>query len=111
MSAAWQEYERVHANRRNLIIHLLAVPLFDAAFLLALFSLAQQNWIVAAVSVVAAFGAMAVQGFGHSKERIEPRPFSGPLDFLRRWFTEQYFRFPAFVITGRWWRQYKAADD
>ncbi len=46
MFADWSDYERVHADRRNLLIHLLA---------------------------------------------------------------EQYFTFPVFVITGRWWRQYMTA--
>jgi hypothetical protein len=49
-----------------------------------------------------------LQGFGHAREANEPKPFTGLLDFLRRWLAEQYFTFPVFVITGRWWRQYMA---
>ncbi len=109
MFVDWSDYERVHANRRNLLIHLLAVPLFDIAFPVALISVARGEWIPAAVSVLAAIGSMALQALGHSKEANEAKPFNGPLNFLQRWLAEQYFKFPVFVITGRWWRQYIAA--
>ena len=52
--------------------------------------------------------AMALQGRGHRHEAEPPRPFSGALNFLRRWFTEQFVVFPMFVLSGRWWRQYRA---
>jgi len=105
----WSDYEQGHADRRNLCIHLLAVPLFDMAFPALLILLARAEFIPAIVSLLVAIGGMASQGFGHSKESIEPKPFKGPFDFLKRWFSEQYFKFPAFVLTGRWWRQYQAA--
>lgn len=109
MPQDWSDYERVHANRRNLRIHLLAVPLFDISFAAALIFLASANFLAAIISFLAAFVSMILQGIGHSKEAIEPRPFEGPLDFLQRWFAEQYFTFPMFVLAGRWLRQYKAA--
>ncbi len=105
----WSDYERVHANRRNLLIHLLAVPLFDIALPVAVISIARGEWILAVVSVLAAIGSMALQRLGHSKEANEAKRFNGPLDFLQRWLSEQYFKFPVFVITGRWWRQYITA--
>ncbi len=111
MFVDWSDYERVHADRRNLLIHLLAVPLFDIAFLVALISIAQGEWILAVASVIAAIGSMVLQGFGHSKEAIQAKPFTGPLNFLQRWFSEQYFKFPVFAVTGRWWRQYTAAGN
>ncbi|MFQ6004687.1 MAG: terminase [Woeseia sp.] len=108
MSVDWCDYERVHADRRNLIIHLLAVPLFDIAFPAAVIVLVQRAWLLSAVSILVAIATIIAQGLGHSKERVEPRPFTGPLDFLKRWFSEQYFKFPAFVLTGRWWGQYES---
>ena len=108
MSVDWGDYERVHADRRNLRIHLFAVPLFDIAFPIGLIFLALGEFILVAVSILLAIGSMALQKIGHSIEVIEARPFSGPLNFLQRWFSEQYFRFPMFVITGRWLRSYKA---
>ena len=109
MFVDWCDYKRVHADRRNLLIHLLAVPLFDVAFLFALISIARGDWLLAAVSVLAAIGGTVLQGLGHAKEANQPKPFTGLLDFLRRWLAEQYFTFPVFVITGRWWRQYMTA--
>lgn len=108
MAVDWSDYQRVHANRRNLRIHLFAVPLFDIAFLAGLIFLAMGDLAFAALSLLAAVGSMLLQKLGHGKEAIEPTPFGGPLDFLRRWFSEQYYKFPMFVISGRWWRQYRA---
>ncbi len=109
MFVDWSDYERVHADRRNLLIHLLAVPLFDIALLVALMSIARGEWILAVVSVLAVVGSTVLQGFGHAREANEPKPFTGLFDFLRRWLAEQYFMFAVFVITGRWWRQYMTA--
>ncbi len=109
MFVDWSDYERVHADRRNLLIHLPAVPLFDIALLVALISIARGEWILAAIFVLAAIGSTILQGIGHAKEANQPKPFSSPFNFLQRWLMEQYFTFPVFVITGRWWRQYMAA--
>jgi len=106
----WSDYEPVHADRRNLRIHLIAVPLFDIGFIAALTFLARADFISAIVSLLVAFGSMVSQAKGHAKEAIAPRPFKGLPDFLKRWFSEQYLIFPLFVLSGRWWRQYQAAD-
>jgi hypothetical protein len=105
----WVEYGRVHTSRTNLLIHIIAVPLFIAAFVSLIKYVVRSEWTAAAILVVIAVFAMALQGRGHKKEPNPPRPFSGPLNFLRRWFTEQFFIFPAFVLSGRWWRHYMAA--
>jgi len=109
MFVDWSDYERVHADRRNLLIHLPVVPLFDIALLVALISIARGEWNLAAVSVLVVVGSTVLQGIGHAKEANQPKPFTSPLNFLQRWLAEQYFIFPVFVITGRWWRQYMTA--
>ena len=109
MRSVWGDYEQVHADRRNLRIHMFAVPLFGIAFPATLLFLISGDYLLAGFSLIAAIGSMILQGIGHSKETIPPLPFKGPLDFLKRWFSEQYFRFPLFVLSGRWWRQYQAA--
>lgn len=111
MRIDWSEYSRVHAGRSNLLIHLLAVPLFAGSFLTLVYHAVRGDWISALVAIVVAIGAMAMQGRGHRGEAEAPRPFSGPADFVSRWFTEQFYIFPAFVLSGRWWRQYRAAGD
>ena len=110
MPLDWSDYEQVHADRRNLCIHLFAVPLFAIAFPATVVLLAQADFILATASLLVAIGSMVSQGIGHGKESIQPKRFKGPLDFVRRWFSEQYFRFPLFVVSGRWWRQYQTAD-
>jgi hypothetical protein len=88
---------------------LLAVPLFAIALPTALILLAKAEYIPAIASLLVTIASLVAQGVGHAKESVPPRPFKGPGDFLKRWFSEQYFIFPAFVLTGRWWRQYQAA--
>ena len=109
MSPDWNDYEPVHADRRNLCIHLIAVPLFAIALPAALILLARAELIPAILSLPLVLASMVFQGVGHAKESVPPRPFKGPPDFLKRWFSEQYFIFPLFVLTGRWWRQFQAA--
>lgn len=107
----WSEYDRVHASRANLLIHLIAVPLFIAAFVSLIKFLLQGDWLSAAFALGMALLAMALQGNGHKREAQSPRPFAGPGDFLRRWFTEQFVVFPVFFVSGRWGRQFRATRD
>jgi len=103
----WADYQRVHSTRVNLLLHLVAVPLFATAFILSLIYVVRREYLVAGLSLVVAIGAMALQGRGHKLEAEVPRPFSSPLNFMRRWFTEQFLVFPLFFVSGRWWRQYR----
>ena len=50
-----------------------------------------------------------LQGWGHAREVNAPVPFSGPGNFLRRWFLEQIVIFPLFLLTGRWRRPFNGA--
>lgn len=105
----WTSYLRVHGDRRNLVIHVFAVPLFVGAFLFLIFFLVRGAFLFAGTALFAAFVAMALQGRGHALEAHAPEPFAGPGNFLRRWFTEQFLVFPMFLVTGRWWHQFKAS--
>lgn len=109
MKIDWTEYLRVHASRTNLLIHLFAVPLFIASAFSLVKYVVRGDWVSAAVVAACAVLAMALQARAHRAEPNRPRPFSGPLNFLRRWFNEQFVIFPMFLFTGRWWRQWKAA--
>jgi hypothetical protein len=111
MSIDWSEYGRVHSSKANLLIHLIAVPLFIASFLSAIKYVFRGDWFSVAIVVVVAIAAMALQGNGHKKEPESPRPFSGPANFLRRWFSEQFVIFPLFVLSGRWWEQFQSAEN
>jgi hypothetical protein len=105
----WPEYCRVHSRRANLLIHLFAVPLFVAAVASLIGFILRGDLVSAVIALAFAFLAMAAQGRGHKTETTPPRPFRGPANFLRRWFTEQFVIFPLFFFTGRWWRQWNCA--
>ena len=110
MQPDWSDYLRVHADRSNLLIHIFAVPLFIAAFPALLLAAAAGRWSLAFAAGAAALFAMAMQGRGHRLETKPPRPFTGPGNFLRRWFTEQFVIFPLFVFSGRWLQQYRRLE-
>jgi hypothetical protein len=99
-----EHYARGHADRGNLLIHLLAVPLFIAAAFLLAAALVQARWLAAAGWLAGIGLSLALQAIGHQRERLPPEPFSGPLDFLARILAEQFYRFPRLLLSGRWLR-------
>ena len=103
----WQNYARVHSDRRNLVIHALAVPLFVAASITLVGCLVSGNYPIAFAALFVALTSMLLQGRGHALEVHAPEPFSGPGNFLKRWFREQFFIFPVFLLSGRWQRQFR----
>lgn len=111
MQIDWSEYSRVHAHRTNLVIHLFSVPLFVGSFISLLLYLANGDWVSGVIVVALCFVALALQALGHRLEHEDPRPFSSFLNFLRRWFTEQFLIFPVFLLSGRWWNQISASTN
>jgi len=102
-------YPRVHATRANLLIHIVAVPVFDLAIVGAVASLAMRSWVAAAGGVVVAVTAFAAEARGHAVEPQAPAPFTGPASAVQRIFAEQFITFPRFVLTGGWARALAAA--
>ncbi len=98
---AWQyrHYPEFHGDRRNLVIHVLTVPLFQWGSLLLTAPLWGPWWLVF-VGLGSMVTAMALQGRGHGLEKNPPVPFAGPLDVLVRIFAEQWLAFPRWFITG-----------
>ena len=109
MQPDWADYYRVHASRRNLIIHLVAVPIFIVSFPCFVVAIVRVEPASAAVAFAGMLLALVLQGAGHRLEANAPRDFANAGDFLRRWFTEQYVTFPLFVLSGRWFTQFRAA--
>lgn len=99
---AWQlaNYPLNHADRRNLVIHLVTVPMFMAGTLGAVIGLASASWPTALAGLAALPLAVALQGRGHALEPEPPLPFRGPLDVLGRIVAEQWVTFPRFVVSG-----------
>jgi phage terminase small subunit len=48
-----------------------------------------------------------LQGRGHKLEAAQPEPFSDRKDAIGRLLVEQFITFPRFVLSGRWWRNWR----
>jgi len=99
----WDGYVNYHLSRVNLLIHIIAVPLFILGAVSSLLALVNFNFGILIISILLMAVSIGVQGFGHAKEKLPAVPFSGPLNTLTRIFLEQLFTFPKFVISGRWY--------
>lgn len=98
----WEGYAKYHQSRTNLLIHIVAVPLFLIGTIALVASLFQLSLMLLAIAVGGIVVAVALQGRGHRLEALPPEPFSGPLNFASRLFFEQWVTFPRFVISGAW---------
>jgi hypothetical protein len=103
-----QDYTRVHSGRSNLLIHLVAVPLFVTTTIGLVLSLFNGNLLLAGKFALGPAIAMVLQGVGHRLETNPPEPFTGPANVLMRIFTEQFRTFPLFVLSGGWLRAWQA---
>ena len=100
----WDGYPRFHRSRANLLIHIVAVPVFMLGNVGLIVTLLRGAWPLAVLSLVAMVVSMAVQGRGHKMEQVPPEPFTGPANALSRIFLEQWVTFPRFVLSGKWFR-------
>jgi uncharacterized membrane protein YGL010W len=100
----WRGYSRNHRDGANLLLHMVAVPAFIAGTAAAAVQVLQRQWFGAALALVIAVVAFALQGVGHRRERVAPEPFAGPGDFVARVLAEQFITFPRFVLAGQWAR-------
>jgi hypothetical protein len=105
----WQGYPRYHGSRANLLIHIVAVPLFLACNLALLPALWRGAWPLVLAALAGMGASIALQGRGHRMEAVPPEPFTGPGQAVARLFFEQWLTFPRFVLSGGWWRALAAA--
>jgi hypothetical protein len=98
----WAGYGAAHRNRANLLIHIVAVPLFMAATLLAVYALVRFSLPALFWAALCFLVSLILQGRGHKLEAKAPEPFKGGSDFILRLFAEQWITFPRFVLTGGW---------
>ncbi len=103
---AWRETPPVHRNARNLAIHIVAVPLFVLGHVLLLGGVLASGWFAGA-GLLCIVVSIAAQGFGHSLEQQQVHSFTGPRDFLRRLYAEQFCNFWRFLFTGNWYSSFK----
>ncbi|ATB26721.1 terminase [Melittangium boletus] len=106
----WKLYAGNHAERRNLLLHGVSVPVFQLGTVLLVASpFTGLAW--ALPGIAAMVGAVAVQGRGHRRETTPPVPFQGPLDVFARIFLEQWVTFPRFVLSGGFARAWRATSS
>lgn len=102
--AAWQwaDYGRYHQSRANLLVHIVAVPLFLLGNVTVLAGLVVlSGWVMLSGLALSAL-AFAVQGAGHKGEPVPSVPFTGPANVAGRILVEQWVTFPRFVLSGQW---------
>ena len=107
---AWSETPPVHKRTANLLIHILAVPLFVVGHVLFVVGIFSNNslLIVALGCVVVSLG---LQSLGHSLEKVKPPPFDGARDFVRRLYAEQFCNFWRFLFSGQWYASLRGRND
>jgi len=100
----WNDYASYHQSRANLLIHIVAVPLFWLGTLGLIGSVIEGSRLMAIGSPVLMVVSMILQGRGHAMEENPPVPFSSAANAISRIFLEQWVNFPRFVLSGAWLR-------
>lgn len=107
----WDGYLRYQRAHANLIIHILAVPLFLAGNMTLVVALLRTSALGAAIGSVCLVVSMVLQGLGHRLEKSSPEPFTGAGNAVARILMEQRVTFPRFVLSGRWTRALRTPAD
>ena len=105
----WSDYARRHRSRSNLIIHIIAVPLFWIGAIGFVYHLLFSGLIFALSGALLMGASLFAQGKGHEAEAEHPEPFQGAWDFACRVGAEQFITFPRFVVSGAWYRNLRKA--
>lgn len=109
LQSQWSDYAERHRDRVNLIIHIVAVPLFWIGTWHALTAVLFAGLFYALGGVALIAVSLFAQGIGHDREAIQPQPFENAWNFVQRIVAEQFVSFPRFVFSGGWWRNLNAA--
>ncbi|UVM52228.1 MULTISPECIES: terminase [unclassified Pseudomonas] len=103
----WRAYPHNHQHPTNLVLHLIAVPLFIVAFLLMVSGVFSLDLASVAIGVIGLLAALGLQRHGHSLEAQASEPFSDRKDAVSRLLVEQFLTFPRFFFSGGWWRAWR----
>src|SRR5262249_37536287 len=82
----WRGYRAAHQNEVNLVLHIVAVPIFMSATLLAGYALVRLSWLALLAATFCFLISLIMQGRGHKLEVTQPEPFKGVFDFILRLF-------------------------
>jgi hypothetical protein len=107
---AWRETPPVHRDRTNLVIHLVAVPLFVAGHVLIGVGVAILSGWAVTLGLGSILMSLLLQKHGHALERMEIHAFTGTRDFIRRLYAEQFCNFWRFLFSGQWYASYRRTE-
>jgi hypothetical protein len=108
VSWAWKETLPVHKNGTNLLIHLVAVPLFVLGHVLLVVGIFSNPWLLVA-ALLCIVVSLVAQKVGHALEGNQVPPFAGAGDFLRRLYAEQFYNFWRFLFSGQLYASFQAS--
>lgn len=104
LETQWAGYAERHQDRVNLILHIVAVPLFWWGAIDVLGSILFSGLFAAFDGLLLIVVSVFLQGLGHDREAVAPEPWAGAWVFAQRLVAEQFVNFPRYVIAGTWWR-------
>jgi len=107
-SRSTPDYATTHRHPTNLLLHLIAVPLFIVASLLLLGGLLGASLLPVVLGLIGLVAALALQRHGHKRE--EQRA-AADQECLQELLLEQFVTFPRFIFSGAWWRAWKRRGD
>ena len=107
----WEGYPQYHRGKFNLLLHVVAVPVFLIGNVGFVVALAQGYWTLALVSLLSTIASVALQGRGHKLEAVPPEPFTSAGNAVARIFLEQWVTFPRFLLTGGWLNALRQSAD
>ncbi|CAN5177929.1 DUF962 domain-containing protein [soil metagenome] len=105
----WKDYGHYHRNRSNLLMHIIAVPMFILGAILLMVGLYLQSKLILMPAIASLAISLIVQGRGHKLEAVPPAPFESPANAMSRLLLEQLVTFPRFVLSGGWARNLAAS--
>lgn len=105
----WSDYSKRHRNRMNLIIHIVAVPLFWLGAFNVVTAILFEGALHAFSGAILIGLSLFAQGRGHEMEALPPIPFDTRWNFVRRIVAEQFVTFPRFVASGGWYENLKSS--
>lgn len=106
-----ESYACAHANRANLLIHLVAVPLFILAHVGVVSAIACRKTMPAFTSASLIVMSLGLQRKGHKLEAKSPKPFDSCWDFAARLYKEQFYTFPKFVLSGEFQKNWLSSQS
>lgn len=105
----WRDYSERHRNRMNLLIHIVAVPLFWLGSINVVTAVLFEGAMHALGAAILVGLSLFAQGRGHEMEALQPEPFTTIWEFVRRIVAEQFVTFPRFLVSGGWYANLKSS--